>query len=103
VEAISPTISTGTLRRTRPDYWDAEREKLVTALIEHLAKGKEAIALRELLSRQLPDVLKVVLRNHAKNVVRQEKPFVLQSQRQYELDDPDIRRELRLLRTRLGG
>ena len=97
VEA-TPTISTGTLRRTRPDYWDAERDKLVTALIERLANGKDEIALRELLALALPEVLKVVLRNHAKNVVRKEKPFVLQSPRQYELDDPDIRRELRLLR-----
>jgi hypothetical protein len=98
VEAITPTISTGTLRRTRPDYWDTERDKLVTAMMDRLAGGKESIALRELLSYDLPEVLKVVLRNHAKNVVRKEKPFVLQSQRQYELDDPAIRRELRLLR-----
>ncbi|MGH7495443.1 MAG: hypothetical protein ACREOO_24050 [bacterium] len=98
MEAITPTVSTGTLRRTRPDYWDSEREKLVAALIQRLAGGKEAIALRELLSHDLPEILKVVLRNHAKNVVRKERPFVLQSQRQYELDDPDIRRELRQLR-----
>ena len=98
METITPTISTGTLRRTRPDYWDAERDKLVTALLQHLAGGKESIALRELLSFDLPEVLKVVLRNHAKNVVRKEKPFVLQSLRQYELDDADIRRQLRLLR-----
>lgn len=98
METITPTISTGTLRRTRPDYWDVERDRLVTAMIQQLADGKEAISLRALLSSHLPEVLKVVLRNHAKNVVRKEKPFVLQSQRQYELDDPDIRRQLRLLR-----
>ncbi len=98
METITPTTSTGTLRRTRPDYWDAERDKLVTALLQHLANGKESISSRELLAFDLPEVLKVVLRNHAKNVVRKEKPFVLQSSRQYELDDPDIRRQLRLLR-----
>ncbi len=98
METITPTISTGTLRRTRPDYWDAERDKLVTALIQRMSDGQEAIPLRALLSSDLPEMLKVVLRNHAKNVVRKEKPFVLQSQRQYELDDPGIRRQLRLLR-----
>lgn len=96
---ISPS---GTQRRTKRDYWDMEREKLVAGLLARIANKGEAVALRDLLAMDLPEVLNVVLRNHARNVVRNEKPLALQTHRRFELDDAEIRKQFRELRDGLA-
>ncbi len=96
---VSPT---GTQRRTKRDYWEVERENLVSALVERIASNGESVALRDLLAMELPEILKVVLRNHAKSVVRKEKPLTVQTHRRFELEDVEIRQQFRLLRDLLA-
>lgn len=98
-EHVSPT---GTQRRTKRDFWEREREQLVAALLQRIANASESIALRDLLAMKLPEVLKVVLRNHAKSLVRKEKPLVLQTHRRFELDDAEVREQFRALRDALA-
>ncbi len=96
---VSPT---GTQRRTKRDYWEMEREQLVAALVQRIARNGESVALRDLLDMELPEILKVVLRNHAKSLVRKEKPLVVQTHRRFELEDAEIRQQFRLLRDLLA-
>ncbi len=101
-DAPNHISTSGTQRRAKRDYWDMEREKLVAGLMTRIAKQGEMIALHDLLAMDLPEVLKVVLRNHARNVVRSEKPLSLQTHRRFELEDADIRRQFRELRDGLA-
>ena len=96
---VSPS---GTQRRTKRDYWEMEREKLLSALMQRIGSKGDNIALRELLALQLPEILNVVLRNHARSLVRKEKPLALQPHRAFELDDPEIRRQFHALRDALA-
>lgn len=101
-DAPNHISSSGTQRRAKRDYWDMEREKLVTGLLARIASRGEYVALRELLAMDLPEVLNVVLRNHARHVVRNEKPLALQTHRRFELEDQEIRRQFRGLRDGLA-
>ena len=88
-------------RKAKGSYWEKEREMLVSALEERIAKNKDSVSLAELLQQNIPDLIKVVLRKHAKNLVRKEKPFVIQTLRQYQLDDSELRHQLHVLQDML--
>ena len=90
------------MRRIKRDFWEKEREKLVATLEQRLTQGRENLALREILSEQTPELIKVVFRRHARRVVRTEKPLNLQSTRQYELHNPKLRAQFRVLRDLLA-
>lgn len=97
LDASSPTR-----RRAKRDYWEKEREKLVATLEERIAGQRDAIPLRELLAADIPEILKGLFRQRAHKLVREEKPLGLHTLREYELDDPEVRRQLRLLRDMLA-
>jgi len=101
-DTLSHVSPSGTQRRTKRDYWEMEREKLVAALMQRIARPEDSIALRDLLAMELPEILKVVLRNHAKSLVRKEKPLALQTNRRYELEDAEVRGQFRRLRDSLA-
>ncbi|KAA0230707.1 hypothetical protein EDS67_07350 [candidate division KSB1 bacterium] len=108
----SPTLSTlnrsrfdassPTRRRAKRDYWEKEREKLVAALEDRIAAARDTVSLRELLAADIPEILKGLFRQRAHKLVREEKPLGLHTLREYELDDPEVRRQLRLLRDMLA-
>lgn len=97
LDAGSPTR-----RRAKRDYWEQEREKLVATLEERIAAQRDAVPLRELLAADIPEILKGLFRQRAYKLVREEKPLGLHTLREYELDDPEVRRQLRLLRDMLA-
>lgn len=97
LDAGSPTR-----RRAKRDYWEKEREKLVASLEERIAAQRDAIPLRELLAADIPEILKGLFRQRAYKLVREEKPLGLHTLREYELDDPEVRRQLRQLRDMLA-
>lgn len=97
LDASSPTR-----RRAKRDYWEKEREKLVAALEERIAAQRDAIPLRELLAADIPEILKGLFRQRAHKLVREEKPLGLHTLREYELDDPEVRLQLRRLRDMLA-
>ncbi|MGH7453831.1 MAG: hypothetical protein ACRENG_20945, partial [bacterium] len=89
------------------DHWEQEKAKLSLALTERLLRGRDAIAFSELITSPLLNhdrlvglggIVLAVLRRHAREIIRQEKPLVLQSKRHFELDDAEIRAPLRELR-----
>ena len=93
------------------DHWEQEKEKLTLALTERLLRGREGMVFSELknapifLARGIGNVGEIVLallRQQARQIIRQEKPLVLQSKRRFELDDNDIRGQLRRLRDLLA-
>jgi len=103
IQSLPTTMTTGrTRRRAKRDYWEREREKLVIALEERLIGNRDTIPLRELLAAEIPEILKGLFRQQAYKLVRQEKPLGLHSVRQYELDDPEMRQQLRRLRDMLA-
>jgi len=96
---------------TGRDHWEQEKEKLTLALTERLLRGRDSVAFSELknapvlLERGIGKVGEIVLallRQQARQIIRQEKPLVLQSKRRFELDDNDIRGQLRRLRDLLA-
>lgn len=95
-------VSSPTRRRAKRDYWEKEREKLVAALEERIAAARDTVSLRELLAADIPEILKGLFRQRAHKLVREEKPLGLHTLREYELDDPEVRRQLRLLRDMLA-
>jgi len=93
------------------DHWEQEKEKLTLALVERILRGRASVAFSELkkapifIDKKLMKVGEIVLallRNQARQIIRQEKPLVLQSKRRFELDDNDIRAQLRRLRDLLA-
>jgi len=93
------------------DHWEQEKEKLTLALTERLLRGREGVAFSELknapifLERGIGNVGEIVLallRRQARQIIRQDKPLVLQSKRRFELDDNDVRGQLRRLRDLLA-
>jgi len=93
------------------DYWEQEKEKLILALMERILRGREEIAFSELKNAPIfrdPILTKVgeialaLLRRQAREIIRLEKPLVLQSKRRFELDDNDVRAQLRRLRDLLA-
>jgi hypothetical protein len=84
------------------DHWQQEKEKLTSALTERILQGREHIVFSELHHAEVPEMVHIILRNHARELIRQEKPLVLQSKRRFELDDPEIRTQLRKLRDMLA-
>jgi hypothetical protein len=91
-----------------PDPWEYEKEKLTLALTERLLRGREGVAFSELkkslvifFDQQTPKIGEMVLtllRRQARQIIRQEKPLLLQSQRRFELEDNALRTPLRQLR-----
>jgi len=106
----APASSTDEARRAKaaPDHWEQEKEKLTLALTERLLRGREGVAFSELkkslakfFDRQPPNAGEIVLallRRRARQIIRQEKPLLLQSQRRFELEDNELRAQLRRLR-----
>jgi hypothetical protein len=95
----------------RLDHWEQEKAKLSLALTERLLRGRDAVAFPELMASPLlhherlaglGEIALAVLRRHAREIIRQEKPLVLQSKRRFELDDAEIRAPLRELRDLLA-
>jgi hypothetical protein len=93
------------------DHWEQEKAKLSLALTERLLRGRDAIGFPELMASPLlhherlaglGEIALAVLRRHAREIIRQEKPLVLQSKRRFELDDAEIRAPLRKLRDLLA-
>jgi hypothetical protein len=91
-----------------PDHWECEKEKLTLALTERLLRGREEVAFSELkkslahfFDQQTPktgEIVLALLRRQARQIIRQEKPLLLQSQRRFELEDGELRAQLRQLR-----
>jgi hypothetical protein len=93
------------------DHWEQEKAKLCLALTERLLRGRDTIAFPELMASpllhherlaSLGEIALAVLRRDARDIIRQEKPLVLQSKRRFELDDAEIRAPLRELRDLLA-
>lgn len=94
------------------DGWAQEKAKLSLALTERLLRGRDTIAFSELKTSpllqherllNLGEMVLALLRRQAREIIRQEKPLVLQSQRRFDLDDAEIRAELRELRDLLAA
>ena len=93
------------------EHWEQEKEKLTLALAERLLRGRDSVAFAELKKapiflergiRKVGEMVLALLRQQARQIIRQEKPLVLQSKRHFELDDDDIRGQLRRLRDLLA-
>lgn len=95
------------------DHWEQEKEKLILVLTERLLRGRENVAFSELKKAPSPffidnkltpvgEIVVAVLQNQARQIIRQEKPLVLQSKRRFELEDLEIRGQLRRLRDLLA-
>lgn len=100
--SAAPAAASRTRRRAKRDYWEKEREKLVIALEERLIANRDGIPLRELLAAEIPEILKGLFRQRAHKLVREEKPLGLHTLREYELDDAELRQQLRRLRDMLA-
>jgi hypothetical protein len=108
-ESALASMSDETRRvQAAPDPWEYEKEKLTLALTERLLRGREGVAFSELkkslvifFDQQTPKIGEMVLtllRRQARQIIRQEKPLLLQSQRRFELEDNALRTQLRQLR-----
>jgi len=93
------------------DHWEQEKEKLTLALTERILRGCERVAFSELKNapiflergiRKAGEIVLALLRRQARQIIRQEKPLVLQSRRRFELEDNEIRAQLRRLRDLLA-
>ena len=93
------------------DHWEQEKEKLTLALTERILRGREGVAFSELKNapiflergiRNVGEMVFALMRQQARQIIRQEKPLVLQSKRRFELEDNDIRGQLRRLRDLLA-
>lgn len=93
------------------EQWEQEKEKLTLALTERLLRGRDSVAFAELknaaifLERgaiKVGEIVLALLRQQARQIIRLEKPLVLQSKRRFELDDDEIRDQLRRLRDLLA-
>jgi len=105
--SLLPTSRTAAGR----DHWEQEKEKLTLALTERLLRGRESVAFSELKKApifldhklmKIGEIVLALLRQQARQIIRQEKPLVLQSKRRFELEDDDIRGQLRRLRDLLA-
>jgi hypothetical protein len=84
------------------DRWEQEKDKLILALTERILRGRDYIAFSELRRLEVPELVLAALRQHAHKLIREEKPLVLQSRRRFELDDAEMRSQLRRLRNMLA-
>ncbi len=84
---------------------------MAMVLSERLLRGRDSVAFAELKKapiflergiRKVGEMVLALLRQQARQIIRQEKPLVLQSKRHFELDDDDIRGQLRRLRDLLA-
>ena len=100
-----------TMNAAGREHWEQEKEKLTLALAERLLRGRDSVAFAELKKapiflergiRKVGEMVLALLRQQARQIIRQEKPLVLQSKRHFELDDDDIRGQLRRLRDLLA-
>lgn len=111
-EILAPDFSTPETNETlNVAHWEQEKEKLALALTERLLRGRDRLAFSEL--KQAPvfrepgvaqtgEIVVALLRQQARQIIRQEKPLVLQSKRRFELEDNDMRGQLRRLRDLLA-
>lgn len=101
-----------THHEARQDQWQKEKTKLIAALTARLLQGRDYISLAEIKNSPFFLALNAQNRNgefllatlsyNARQVIRQEKPLVLQSKRQFDLDDEELRIQLRQLRDLLA-
>jgi hypothetical protein len=93
------------------DHWEQEKEKLALALTERILRGRESVAFSKIKKApiffergigKVGEIVLVLLRVQARQIIRQEKPLVLQSKRRFELEDDGIRGQLRRLRDLLA-
>jgi hypothetical protein len=93
------------------DHWEQEKEKLSLILDERILRGRDSVAFSELKQASLfldnaltsvGEIVLAMLRQRARQIIRQEKPLVLQSKRHFELDDAEMREQLRRLRDLLA-
>ena len=107
-ESFSPQKVDAAAKR---DHWEQEKEKFSLALTERILRGRDSIAFSEL--KKAPvfsdktlakagEIVLALLRNRARQIIKQEKPLVLQSKRRFDLDDAGIREQLRRLRNSLA-
>ncbi|MDZ7291033.1 MAG: hypothetical protein ONB44_07495 [candidate division KSB1 bacterium] len=87
---------------TPRDHWEQEKKRLSLALTEQILRGREGVAFSELKKLQLPEMALAILHNHARQLIRRERPLVLQSKLRFELDGAEIREQLRRLRDLLA-
>jgi hypothetical protein len=108
----SEALSLEAQHDTGRDHWQEEKEKLTLRLAERILGGRDAVVLAEL--HELPifpdadfqskvgEILLATLRSYARQVIRREKPLVLQTRRRFDLDDEALRTQLRRLRDMLA-
>jgi len=113
-DEVAPSIPPDEARRakTAPDHWEQEKEKLTLALTERLLRGRDGVAFSELKKSlaiffehqpsKAGEIMLALLRRQARQIIRQEKPLVLQSQRRFELEDNELHAQLRRLRDLLA-
>jgi hypothetical protein len=110
-EAISDDLPAINPAPAGGDHWEDEKEKLALALTERILRGRDSAAFSELKNSPIfresgiaktGEIVLALLRIQARQIIRQEKPLVLQSKRRFELEDDDIRGQLRRLRDLLA-
>lgn len=111
-ETIAPAVAAPEMNEALPAaQWEQEKEKLTLALTERLLRGRDHVAFAELKKapiflergiRQTGEIALALLQRQARQIIRQEKPLVLQSQRHFELEDDEVRAQLRRLRDLLA-
>ncbi|GEM_PF-2030891 len=114
-EILSPDLPAPEMNETpnaaSRDHLEEEKEKLMLALTGRILRGRDSVAFAELKNSQIfresgivktGEIVLALLRIQARQIIRQEKPLVLQSKRRFELEDDDIRGQLRRLRDLLA-
>lgn len=80
------------------DHWQDEKDRLIAELEKRILGRREQITVQEISIVPMPELLLAAFRNHARGLVRREKPLVLQSSHRFVLDDGEIKTHLRQLR-----
>lgn len=111
-EMTAPAVAAPEMNEALPAaHWEQEKEKLTLALTERLLRGRDHVAFAELKKapiflergiRQTGEIALALLQRQARQIIRLEKPLVLQSQRRFELEDDEVRAQLRRLRDLLA-
>jgi len=80
------------------DHWQDEKDRLIAELEKKILGRREQITIQEISAVPLPELVLAAFRNHARSIVRRERPLVLQSTHRFLLEDDEIKAHLRRLR-----
>jgi hypothetical protein len=80
------------------DHWQDEKDRLIAELEKKILGRREQITIQEISAVPMPELLLAAFRNHARGILKRERPLVLQSAHRFILDDGEIKTHLRRLR-----